>query len=93
MVKEELLEVFGEFFNGGVNKKINVVFVLLISKKDNTLRVKDFRLISSVISLYKIIAKVLSLQLRDVFDSTISLEQVTFVREILDTILVAKEVG
>lgn len=57
MVKEELLEDFREFFNDGIiNKKTDATFVHLITKKD--LGVTDFRLISLVPSLYKIIAKV-----------------------------------
>lgn len=47
MAKEELLEVFCEFFNDGiVNKKTKATFICLIPKKDVVFSVKDFRLIS-----------------------------------------------
>ena len=54
----------------------------------------DFRPISLVTSLYKIIAKVLSDHLRRVLNETISLSQGAFVegRQILDVVLIANEV-
>jgi hypothetical protein len=54
----------------------------------------DFRPISLVASLYKILAKLLANRLRTVIGSVISDTQTTFIkgRQILDGILVANEV-
>ncbi|KAL5580279.1 hypothetical protein UlMin_012721 [Ulmus minor] len=54
---------------------------------------KDFRPISLVSGLYKILAKLLSNRLREVLEETISLAQGAFVhnRQILDVVLVATE--
>ncbi|KAL5575095.1 hypothetical protein UlMin_016794 [Ulmus minor] len=56
-------------------------------------KVKDFRPISLVSGLYKILAKLLSNRLREVLEETISLAQGAFVhnRQILDVVLVATE--
>lgn len=59
MNKEEMLEVFWEFFNDGiVSRKTNVIFIRSIAKKDNASRVTYLRPISLIINLHKIIAKV-----------------------------------
>jgi hypothetical protein len=61
---------------------------------DNPQKLTDFRPISLVISLYKILAKVLANRLRQVVGSVVSEVQSAFVKErqILDGILVANEV-
>jgi hypothetical protein len=61
---------------------------------DNPQKLTDFRPISLVISLYKILAKVLENRLRQVVGSVVSEVQSAFVKErqILDGILVANEV-
>lgn len=55
---------------------------------------KDFRPISLVSSLYKILAKVLANRLKEVVGETVSKNQSAFVkgRQILDGVLVANEV-
>ena len=66
-IKEDLLKVFNEFFeNGLINAKTNATYICLIPKKLNSISIKDFRPISLVTSLYKILVKVLSLRLREV---------------------------
>ena len=89
------MEVFREFFDSGVvNAKTNATFICLIPKKLNSISVKDFRPISLVTSLYKVLAKILSLRLKRVLGETLDSSQEAFVqaRQILDMVLIANEV-
>jgi len=58
--------------NGKLAKGINSTFIALIPKVDNPQRLNDFRPISLVGSMYKILAKVLANRLRSVIGSVIS---------------------
>lgn len=60
-VKRDLLKVLNDFFEKGiVNGITNETYVCLIPNKQDAIKVKDFRPISLITSMYKIIAKVLS---------------------------------
>ncbi|PNX68012.1 cysteine-rich receptor-like protein kinase, partial [Trifolium pratense] len=80
--------------NGRLTKGLNATFIALIPKVDSPQRLNDFRPISLVGSLYKILAKVLANRLRLVMGSVVSASQTAFVqgRQILDGILVVNEV-
>jgi hypothetical protein len=74
-------------------KSLNVTFLALIPKKPGAQECKDFRPISLVTGMYKIIAKVLANRLSGVLPKLISASQNAFVggRQILDSVLVANE--
>ena len=79
--------------NGKLSKGINSTFIALILKVNSPQRLNDFRPISLVGSLHKILAKVLANRLRSVIGSVVSESQSAFVKgkQILDGILIANE--
>ncbi|RVW36996.1 Transposon TX1 uncharacterized 149 kDa protein [Vitis vinifera] len=95
VIKKDLVRVFAEFHRSGViNQSTNASFIVLLPKKSTTKKISDFRPISLITSLYKIIAKVLSGRLRGVLHETIHSTQGAFVqgRQIMDAVLIANEI-
>ncbi|MCH79613.1 cysteine-rich receptor-like protein kinase, partial [Trifolium medium] len=91
----DLMRFISEFHrNGKLTRGINSTFIALIPKVDSPQKLNDFRPISLVGSIYKILAKVLANRLRLVIGSVIGEAQSAFVkdRQILDGILIANEV-
>jgi hypothetical protein len=74
-------------------KSLNATFITLIPKKLGQLETRDFRPISLIGSVYKILARVLASRLQPIVGTLISNSQNTFIggRQILDSILVANE--
>ena len=59
VVKEDLVRVFVEFHRSGIiNQNTNASFIVLLPKKSLTKKISNFRPISLITSLYKIIVKV-----------------------------------
>jgi len=93
--RDDVMRFLVEFHrNGRLTKGINSTFIALIPKVESLQQLNNFRLISLVGSMYKILAKVLANRLRSIIGSVISDSQSAFVkgRQILDGILVANEV-
>jgi hypothetical protein len=91
VMKSDLLRFVSDFHcNGKLLKGINSTFITLIPKKDSPHSLNDYRPISLVGSLYKVLPKLLANILKVVIANT----QSAFVqgRQILDGILVANEV-
>ncbi|GAU50553.1 hypothetical protein TSUD_281270 [Trifolium subterraneum] len=94
-LRGDIMRFISEFHrNGKLTMGINFTFIALIPKIDSLQRLNDFRPISLVGSLYKILAKVLANRLRLVIGSVISESHTAFVkdRQIPDGILIANEV-
>ena len=73
-LKEEVMGFFKDFFeHNKFVRSLNSTFLVLIPKKENVVDVKDYRPISLVVGLYKILAKVLANRLRRVVGQVVSM--------------------
>ncbi|KAK9118364.1 hypothetical protein Scep_016457 [Stephania cephalantha] len=94
LVRNDILKVFKDFYRTGeVNAVVNKTLICLIPKKLQARRLKEFRPISLVTCLYKLIAKVLAAHLRVALKCSIVREQGAFLqgRQMIDLILSANE--
>jgi hypothetical protein len=94
VIEEDVMGFFHEVHTYcKFERSLNASFIALIPKKQNASNIRDFRLISLIESVYKLLAKVLANRLKGVLDSLISESQDAFVggRKILDSVLIANE--
>ena len=94
ILKSNILAATHEFHtHNQFEKSLNATFIALIPKKSEAREVKDFRPISLVGSVYKMLAKVLANRLRLVLHKLISASQNALMkgRQILDSVLIASE--
>ncbi|RVX21268.1 putative ribonuclease H protein [Vitis vinifera] len=79
--------------NKFMTPRVNATFLVLVPKRGGAEDLKDFRPISLVGSLYKLLAKVLANRIKKVMGKVISESQNAFVegRQILDAVLIANE--
>ena len=75
-------------------RSLNTTFIVLMPKKFEAGDLKDFRPISLVNTLYKLISKVLANRLKKVMSCLVNKAQIAFVegRQILDASLIANEI-
>jgi len=88
------MNVFHEFHaHGKFERSLNATFIAFIPKNARVVDLKDFRPISLVGGIYKIISKFLANRLKTVLEKVIYRSQnvVIRVREILDSVLIANE--
>ncbi|RVX01885.1 Transposon TX1 uncharacterized 149 kDa protein [Vitis vinifera] len=94
IVKEDVLDMFKEFYDhNSFIKSLNHTFLVLIPKKGGAEDLGDYRPISLLGGLYKLLAKVLANRLKKIIDKVISSDQNAFIkgRQILDGSLIANE--
>ena len=94
VVEKDVMDFFDYFHRHSVFETfLNASFLTLIPKKCNAVNIKDFRPISLVGSVYKLLSKVLANRLRVDLENLISESQNSFVgeRQILDSMLIANE--
>ena len=69
VLEKDVLAFFEEFYQySKFEKSLNTTFIVLIPKKNYASNIRDFRHISLVGSMYKILAKVLANHLKRVID-------------------------
>ena len=93
-VKEEILDMFKEFHEqNSFLKSLNNTFLVLLPKRGGVEDLGDYRPISLLGGLYKLLAKVLANRLKKVIGKVVSFDQNVFFmgRQILDTFLIANE--
>ncbi|XP_024640546.1 uncharacterized protein [Medicago truncatula] len=94
-LKDDFMKFLLDFHrNGKLTKGVNSTFIALIPKVASPQKLGDFRPISLVGCMYKVLAKVLANRLRSTLSYVVSDNQSAFVRgkQILDGILIANEV-
>ncbi|XP_073354974.1 uncharacterized protein [Aegilops tauschii subsp. strangulata] len=82
IIKEGVMQAFNQFYNLAGNNfgLLNSAIISLIPKKDGTSIISDYRPISLIDSIAKLVSKVLSIRLAPVVQSLISSAQTTFLK-------------
>lgn len=94
VVKSDIMDSVNNFHDESfLDKGSNATFLSLIPKSAHVMRISDFRPISLVGSVYKIMSKALACHLKVVLPDLISSHQSAFLRsrQAMDGVLVAKE--
>ena len=95
VIKQDIMDFLNDFcMSGKLAKGLNASFIALIPKIQAPTVLGDFRPISLIGCIYKLLAKILANRLRSVANILVNPQQSAFVKgkNILDSILVASEV-
>ncbi|GKV44689.1 hypothetical protein SLEP1_g51849 [Rubroshorea leprosula] len=93
-IKEEVIEFIHEFQkNSKLVKGLNTSFIVLIPKVVSPQKIEDYRPISLLGAMYKILAKLLANRLKEVLEGVIGEQQMAFIRgrQLMDGVVIANE--
>ncbi|GKU90664.1 hypothetical protein SLEP1_g4631 [Rubroshorea leprosula] len=94
VIKEDVLKFLMDFHkNGRLVRGSNASFIVLIPKKENPQGIEEYRPISLIGCIYKILAKLLANRLSKVLNGIIGENQSAFIegRQLVDGVVVANE--
>ena len=94
-MKKDIIDTFKNFHSHNIfDKSFNATYIALIPKKNGAKELRDFRPISLIRSVYKLLSKVSTESLKKVVDKLVDAQQMAFIknRQIMDAILIANEV-
>jgi len=94
-LKEDFISLVNDFMvNGKWPRGSNASFICLIPMTDNLQQLSDYRPMSLVRGVYKIVLKILAIRLKKVISKVIDIRQSAFLKEggLLDSNLVANKV-
>ncbi|GLT27528.1 hypothetical protein SLA2020_025150 [Shorea laevis] len=95
VIKEDVVEFLQDFQdNSKLVRGINNSFIVLVPKVDNPQKIEEYRPISLIGVMYKILAKILANRIKKVVDEIIGEEQMAFLRgrQLIDGVVIANEV-
>ncbi|GLT97295.1 hypothetical protein SLE2022_148680 [Rubroshorea leprosula] len=95
VIKEDVIGFLQDFHkNSKMVRGLNTSFIVLIPKVDNPQKIEEFRPISLIGVMYKIIAKILANRLKKVLDGVTGEQQMAFIsgRQLMDGVVIANEV-
>ncbi|GKV45602.1 hypothetical protein SLEP1_g52666 [Rubroshorea leprosula] len=94
-IKGDAIEVLHEFQkNGKLVKALNTSFIVFVPKVENPQKIEEYRPISLIGGMYKILAKLLANQLKKVLAGKVGEQQMAFLSgwQLMDGVVIANEV-
>ncbi|GKU89788.1 hypothetical protein SLEP1_g3882 [Rubroshorea leprosula] len=94
VIKEDVIDFLQEFHkNSKMVRGLNYSFIVLVPKVDNLQKIEEYKPISLIGVIYKILAKILANRLKKVLDELIGKQQMSFIsgRQLMDGVVIANE--
>ncbi|GKV45281.1 hypothetical protein SLEP1_g52387 [Rubroshorea leprosula] len=95
LIKDDVIRFLQEFHkNSKMVRGLNTSFIVLVPKSNNPQKIEEYRPISLIGVMYKILAKLLANRLKKVLHQVVGEQQTAFLsgRQLMDGVLIANEV-